>query len=217
MKIGILGSGRMGGHLGRMFAGVGHEVVFSYARDAAKLARLAEQAGPGTRAGSPAEAVADADLVLLAVHWLRVDDVLAQAGDLGGKTVISCCVPLDAGDAELVVAHTCSGAEVLARRLPDAHLVAAFQSTPSELLPRAFDARAAAVRPSVVFCGDDAGSKVRVAGLIDQIGFDPVDAGALRVARYIEPFGMLSAVLAYSTDQGPAWAYRFGRIDRLIG
>ncbi|GAB3396282.1 NADPH-dependent F420 reductase [Azotobacter armeniacus] len=216
MKIGILGSGRMGGNLGTIFARAGHDVSFSYSRSEQKLAELARQAGPGTRVATPGEAVEDADLVLLAVHWLQVDDVLSKAGSLAGKTVVSCCNPLNADDTELVIAHTMSGAETIARKLPESKVVSAFQATPSELLPHVFEARNRPNRPSLVFCGDDADSKAVVAQLIRQIGFDPVDAGSLKVARYIEPFGMLSAVLAYETDQGPEWAYRFGRFAPLI-
>ncbi|HWI37723.1 MAG TPA: NAD(P)-binding domain-containing protein, partial [Burkholderiales bacterium] len=80
MRIGILGSGLMGGKLGTLFARAGHDVIFSYARTEKKLARLARQAN--ARHGSPREAVQAADVVVLAVHWLRFDDVLGQAGDL---------------------------------------------------------------------------------------------------------------------------------------
>ena len=90
MRVGILGSGLMGGKLGTIFARAGHEVVFSYARSDAKLRRLAEKAGNGARAGSPEEAARDADALLLAVHWSRVNDVLKQAGSLSGKMVVSC-------------------------------------------------------------------------------------------------------------------------------
>jgi len=93
MRIGILGSGLMGGKLGTLFARAGHEVVFSYARSRRKLPRLARNAGRRAHAGSPADAVRDADAVLLAVHWMRVDDVLRQAGSLAGKTVITCSLP----------------------------------------------------------------------------------------------------------------------------
>src|SRR6478752_2215438 len=76
MRIGILGSGLMGGKLGTLFAQAGHEVVFSYSHDHKKLERLARKAGPQAQAGTPAEAARGADAVLLAVHWSRVDDVL---------------------------------------------------------------------------------------------------------------------------------------------
>jgi predicted dinucleotide-binding enzyme len=79
MRIGILGSGLMGGKLGTIFARAGHDVVFSYARSQRKLNRLARQAGRRAVAGTPREAAEDPDLLLLAVHWSRVNDVLKQA------------------------------------------------------------------------------------------------------------------------------------------
>ncbi len=81
MRIGILGSGLMGGKLGTLFARAGHDVVFSYARSHQKLDRLARRAGGHARAGTPTDAAAAADALLLAVHWRRVDDVLQRAGD----------------------------------------------------------------------------------------------------------------------------------------
>src|SRR6266699_2457179 len=131
MRIGILGSGLMGAKLGTIFARAGHEVVFSYARSEQKLKRLARAAGGSARAGTPREAAHDADAVLLAVHWLRFDDVLQQAGDLSGKVVVTCSLPMNADDSDLVVAHTSSGAEELAKRVPAAHVVSAFGTVPS--------------------------------------------------------------------------------------
>src|SRR6188768_685066 len=106
MRVGILGSGLMGGKLGTLFARAGHEVVFSYSRDRAKLEELAREAGHGARAGTPAEAARGADAVLLAVHWNRFDDVLHQAGDLSGKVLVTCSLPMNDENTELVVAHT---------------------------------------------------------------------------------------------------------------
>lgn len=85
MRLGILGSGLMGGKLGTIFARAGHQVVFSYSHSARKLQRLARNAGRSARAGTPQDAAQDADAVLLAVHWSRVDDVVAQAGDMSGR------------------------------------------------------------------------------------------------------------------------------------
>src|SRR2546427_9359590 len=87
MRIGILGSGLMGGKLGTLFARAGHDVVFSYARSEQKLKKLACEAQGSARAGTPSEAAREADALLLAVHWSRVDDVLKQAGDVAGKGV----------------------------------------------------------------------------------------------------------------------------------
>jgi predicted dinucleotide-binding enzyme len=211
MKIGILGSGLMGGKLGTLFARAGHEVVFSYARSEQKLRKLAREAQGNARAGTPAEAAGGSDALLLAVHWSRVDDVLKQAGDVAGKVVVSCSLPMNAANTGLVVAHTSSGAEALAKKVPKARVVSAFNTVPSEVLFGVFEARRKSDRPSLVYCGDDSGSKKIAAGLIREVGFDPVDAGPLRIARYTEPFALLVAELAYEGKSGPELAYRFER------
>jgi predicted dinucleotide-binding enzyme len=214
MRVGILGSGLMGGTLGTVFARAGHEVVFSYARTAAKLEKLAEEAGTNARAGTPAEAVKRADAVLLAVHWSRVDDVLEQAGTLSGKVVVTCSLPMNTNDTALAVGHNTSGAERLAGRLRGAKVVAAFQTVPSEVFFDVFAARRRARRPSLVYCSDDRKAKRVAAELIGDVGFDPVDAGPLRIARYTEPFALLVAQLAYEGKGGPELAYRFERFGR---
>jgi 8-hydroxy-5-deazaflavin:NADPH oxidoreductase len=211
MRIGILGSGLMGGKLGTLFTRAGHEVVFSYARSRKKLEVLARDAGGKARAGTPGEAAHEADALLLAVHWSRVDDVLQQAGDLSGKVLVSCSLPMNAEDTGLVVAHTSSGAEALAQKVGRAHLVAAFGTVPSEVLFGVFEARRKRNRPSLAYCGDHEDAKDVAAGLIRDVGFDPVDAGPLRIARYMEPFSLLVAQLAYEGDEGPELAYRFER------
>jgi 8-hydroxy-5-deazaflavin:NADPH oxidoreductase len=213
MRIGILGSGLMGGKLGTLFASAGHEVVFSYSRARKKLEDLARDAGGRARAGTPGEAARAADALLLAVHWSRMDDVLRQAGDVSGKVLVSCSLPMNEDDTELVVAHTSSGAEELKRKVPRARLVSAFGTVPSEVLFGVFQARNRAPRPSLVYCGDDAEAKPIAAALIRDVGFDPVDAGPLQVARYIEPFALLIARLAYEGEGGPELAYRFQRFD----
>jgi 8-hydroxy-5-deazaflavin:NADPH oxidoreductase len=172
MRVGVLGSGLMGGKLGTIFAHAGHEVAFSYARIDDRLRALARDAGP---------------------------------------TIITCCLPMNAADTELIIGHTSSGAETLATRVPKAKAVCAFNTVPSEALFGVFEARGKAARPSLVYCGDDAGSKRIGAELIRDAGFDPVDAGRLRIARYTEPFGLLVGQLAYEGEGGPELAYRFER------
>ena len=214
MQVGILGSGLMGGKLGTIFARAGHEVVFSYARSEQKLKRLARDAKGKSQAGTPREAAQEADAVLLAVHWSRVDDVLKQAGDVSGKVIVSCSLPMNADDTGLVIAHTSSGAEELAKKVPKARVVSAFNTVPSEVLFGVFEARRKASRPSLIYCGDDASGKKIAVELIRDVGFDPVDAGPLRIARYTEPFALLVAQLAYGGDGGPELAYRFERVGR---
>ena len=199
----------MGGKLGTLFARAGHDVVFSYSRSVKKLERLALEAGDNARHGTPAEAAADADIVLIAVHWNRMDDVLRQAGGLPGRIVVTCSLPMNDADTELVVGHTSSGAEELAKKVPDAAVVAALGSVPSEVLFAVFNARDTEPPPHLLYCGDDEEAKASVAELIRDAGFEPVDVGPLRSARYIEPFTMLVAKVAYEGDGGPAVVYRF--------
>ena len=211
MRVGILGSGLMGGKFGTLFARAGHEVVFSYARSDAKLKKLARMAGKSAHAGTPREAAEKADALLLGVHWSRVDDVLGQAGDLSGKVIVTCSLPMNDDDTGLVIAHTSSGAEALAKKVPRARVVSAFNTVPSEVVFGVFAARRRTKRPSLVYCGDDSKGKKVAATLIRDVGFEPIDAGPLRIARYTEPFALLVAQLAYEGKGGPELAYRFER------
>jgi 8-hydroxy-5-deazaflavin:NADPH oxidoreductase len=214
MRIGILGAGLMGGKLGTIFARAGHDVTFSYARSREKLNQLAREARGKARAGTPGEAAEASDVLLLAVHWSRVEDVLKQAGDLAGKTLVSCSLPMNADDTALVVAHTSSGAEQLAKMVPKARVVSAFNTVPSEVLFGVYQARRKATPPGLVYCGNEKRAKTTVAGLIRETGFDPVDAGPLESARYTEPFALLVARLAYEGTGGPELAYRFERFGK---
>ncbi len=210
MRIGILGSGLMGGKLGTLLARAGHDVVFSYARRKEKLRKLARECKGRARAGTPREAARGADALILAVHWSRIDEVLGRAGDLSGKVIVSCSLPMNARSTALVIGHTSSGAEALAEKVPDARVVSAFHTVPSEVLFGVFEARRR-TKPSLVYCGDDSKSKKIAAALIRDLGFEPVDSGPLRTARYSEPFGLLIARLAYEGSGGPELAYRFER------
>jgi len=214
MRIGILGSGLMGAKLGTIFARAGHEVVFSYARSSDKLKKLAHDAKGNARAGTPAEAVKEADALLLAVHWSRIDDVLKQAGDVSGRVIMTCSLPMDDSNTKLVFGNTTSGAEELAKKVPRAHIICAFNTVPSEVLFGVFEAKRRSNRPSLVYCGDDESSKAIVTKLIHDVGFEAIDVGPLRVARYTEPFALLVAQLAYEGEGGPELAYRFERFTK---
>ncbi len=151
----------------------------------------------------------------------------ARAGKPSGKTISSMRIgilgsglmggklgTMNADDTGLVVAHTSSGAEVLARKVPKARVVSAFNTVPSEVLFGVFETRRKGQKPGLVYCGDDSRSKAIAARLIRDAGFDPVDAGPLRIARYTEPFALLVAQLAYEGKGGPELAYRFERLER---
>ncbi|HET7458923.1 MAG TPA: NAD(P)-binding domain-containing protein [Gemmatimonadaceae bacterium] len=216
MRIAILGAGLMGAALGRLWAQRGdHAVTFTYSRDPKKLERLAAEVG-ARAAASPADAVRDCDAVLVAVPWVRLDDAIARAGGAGafaGRVVVTCSLPMEPGDNfVLALGLTTSGAEELARRLPAARVVSAFNTVPSELLHESV-LRTADARPEVVVCGDDDGARQVAEQLVRDAGCEPMDAGPLRIARYTEPFALLVAQLAYERGMGPALGYRFVRAE----
>jgi len=199
----------MGSVLGRSFAAAGHAVTFSYSHDPKKLERLARDSGPRARAAGPWDAVRRAEVVLLAVHWADVPGALRAAGSLRGKILIDCTNPMTHANDALAVGHRLSGGELIAKQAHGAHLVKAFNTVPAELL----QAGAAKMReqPAVCYCGNDTHAKRVVARLIRQIGFEPVDCGALPVSRYLEPLALLVAELAYNQGGRPEVGMRFVR------
>jgi len=131
---------------------------------------------------------------------------------MSGRIILTCSLPMNLEDTKLVVAHTSSGAEELARNVPRARVVSAFGTVPSEVLFPVFESKRKAKRPSLVYCGDDEAAKKVAARLIRDVGFEPEDAGPLKTARYLEPFTLLIAELAYEGAGGPELAYRFERL-----
>ena len=201
----------MGTALGTLWARAGHSVAFSYSRDQRKLESVARGAGASGRVATPHAAVRDCEVVLVAVPWHRLDDALSVAGGapaFRGRVVVTCSLPMKPDDSGLALGHTTSGAEELAKKLPGARVVAAFNTIPSELLHAEVLERHPERRPQVIQCGDDDAAKDVVASLIRDAGLDAVDAGALRVARYQEPFGLLVAELAYNGDADPEIGYQ---------
>ena len=212
MRIAILGSGNMGGALGHLFASAGHVVTYSFSRDPAKLERLAKSSGSRARAAAPADAVRDADVVVLAVLWQHMPRVLRSAGSLKGKVLIDCTNPLTLSDDALAVGHRTSGAEIVAKRAAGARVVKAFNTTPSELLRAGVNVLPE--QPAVCYCGDDVRAKRVTARLIRQLGYEPVNCGALLSARYLEPLAMLVGELAYNQGKRPEVGLRFLRRGR---
>jgi predicted dinucleotide-binding enzyme len=181
MRIGVIGAGRIGGGAARLLARAGHELLLSYSRDPDKLRAQAEEIG--AQAGTPAEAAAFGDVVILAVPWPAIDDAVAQAGSLDGRIVIDTTNPFGAGGWEVPEGRTTT--QVNQERLAGARVVKSFNT-----LTAAFQQEAAGrtgeKRVAMFLAGDDAEAKRVVAGLIDDAGFDPVDAGTAAQSSILE-------------------------------
>jgi predicted dinucleotide-binding enzyme len=200
MNIGIIGSGKMGSGLGKIWAQKGHKVIFSYSRDKEKLADLGDY-NPNTSSGTAGEAVEKSEIILLAVGWGAVEDAVKSAGQMQGKILIDCTNPLSQDLSGLTVGHATSGAEEIAKMLPAAKIVKAFNTVFAEVYhsdSRLFGSRKA----TMFYCGDDSEAKIIAAKLVLDAGLEPVDAGLLKSARYLEPLAMLMIQLGYGQKMG---------------
>lgn len=200
MRIGIVGTGRMAMGLGSGWSAAGHRVTFG-SREPARACALAATIGNGAGGGTIEESVRSADAVLLAVPWQGVPEVVRTAGSSLGGILIDCTNPLDAAPDDL--AGSGSGAERIANLARGVRVIKAFNHVYAEIVHHG--PRFGAHNASVFYCGDEIDAKETVAGLAEELGFDPVDAGPLRMARYLESLGGLMLQLAhtqgYGTDQ----------------
>lgn len=199
MNIGIIGSGSMGSSLGKIWANKGHKVLFSFSRDQRKLEALAKSAGPHAQVGTPAEAAQFGEIVMLAVPWSALDPVLQVLGSLEGKVLVTCVSGLrpdfEGQTMGLPTNLRTSVAEQIARLAPGAKVVEAFNTTFAEIL-HSESRRFGSEQPSVFYCGDDDPAKAIVAGLIQECGYEAVDAGPLRVARSLEALATIWVQMA---------------------
>jgi len=182
MKIGVIGSGKIGSTLGGLWVKAGHEVMFSD-RDAETAKRVASELGPRARTGSAEQAVAFGDAVLIAVPYGALPAVAQQVGEqLKGKIVIDPNNPVPARDGELGVQAKAKGAAVsTAALLPGARLVRAFNSWGYQKV--ASEANRPAPRMGIPVASDDAGALKVGLQLVSDAGFDPVPAGSLAASK----------------------------------
>lgn len=202
MKIAVIGTGNMGAGLARLLAGTGSDVVIGH-RDPAKAAAFAAELGANVEAGGIAAAAKLADIVILAVPYGAVADALGEAGNLKGKILVDISNPITADFRGLVVGHSTSAAEEIQALAPDAIVVKAFNTIFSQLLPA--EGRKGKVL-QVFVAGDDEKAKAAVSSLVQSVGFDPVDAGPLTNARFIEPIGEMNIHFGFFLGKGPSVA-----------
>jgi predicted dinucleotide-binding enzyme len=180
LRIGIIGAGRIGGNAGRLFARAGHEVMFSFSRDSAKLEALAAEGG--AVAGTPAEAARFGDVVMLSVPWAMVDEALEVAGPLDGKVLIDTTNQFGRDEegnfGVLDLPDGLSAAAYNARRAEGARLVKAYNTMTSGFQAEAAG-RTGPDRVVMFYAGDDDEANSVIAALIDDSGFDPVYVGSL--------------------------------------
>lgn len=183
MRVGIIGAGHIGGNIAHFLSAAGHEVVVSFSRDPGSLDRLAAEIGPQASAGSPAAAASAGQVVVISVPWSLIDEALDQAGPLTGKVIIDTCNQFGAGAERIPAGQT--AAQFNQARMPGARYTKSF-NTLTAAFQRSAAARTGDSRVVQWLCGDDAGAKAVVAGLITDAGFAPVDLGGTADAAVME-------------------------------
>ncbi len=205
MKIALIGTGNVGSTLGRRFAENGHDVIFgSREPQSDKVQSLLQSIGKRACADSAAEAAKAAEAAVLAVPWSAAEETARGiAGEMRGKVLIDATNPLGPG-MSLVVGFNTSAGEQVAGWAPGARVVKAFNSIGAAIManPKFGNDRA-----GLFYCGDDAAAKSVVAKLSEELGFQPIDVGPLKSARFLEPLCGIWLQLAYVQGMGPNVAF----------
>ncbi len=185
VKIGIIGSGEVGGAIGAVWVEAGHEVMFS-SRHIEHDEALAARLGGGARAGTPREAAAFGDVVMVSVPYGALPDVGEEVGDLlEGKVVIDTCNAFPGRDGEIADWVREKGAGLAsAELLPGARLVRAFNAIGAERMGSAYKEPG---RVGMPIASDDADAVQVVSSLIRELGYEPVLIGGLAMGKYLQP------------------------------
>ena len=205
MNIGIVGSGKVGRALGTWAACLDNKVMFT-SKTSAHAIEAAKQAGHNAEAVEFPQLIENSDLILLTLPYGEIKKALEPVREgLEGKILIDVSNPITPDHLDLTIGHRDSGAETIARENPRALIVKAFNAVFAEVYQSQKPQRDGH-KISILYCGDDSKAKSRVRDLISQYGFDPVDAGPLKNARYLEPMSLmnihLGRALGFGTNIG---------------
>jgi 8-hydroxy-5-deazaflavin:NADPH oxidoreductase len=182
MKVGVIGAGRIGGNCARQAVKGEHEVMLAFARDPSKLEQLASELGERASGGAVADAVAFADVVILSVPWGAIPEALVEAGELSGKVVIDTTNQFGPGPKP---EPGQTAASFNAQRMSGARYVKSFNTLTSRFQEQVAG-REVADRVVQWMCGDDPQAKQLVAGLIEDMGYVPVDLGGTETCDAME-------------------------------
>jgi 8-hydroxy-5-deazaflavin:NADPH oxidoreductase len=187
MRIGIIGVGEMGGALAEMWARAGHQIAVANSQGPESLKEVVERIGRSAHAMTVEDAALFGDIVVLAAPF-RKPEALPPAVAVMGKVVIDAMNPYtESGEIMDLEGKTSSA--ITAERLPGASVVKAFNTMPAQMLRSGARPSVPKEQRLVIFmAGEDTRAKARVATLIEEIGFTPIDTGSLtRGGRFQEP------------------------------
>lgn len=207
MNIGILGTGNVGSALGAGWAKAGHAIFFGTRDPESEKVMALKRGIPGARVADHQATIDQSEIVVLATPWRVTAELLSGLRGWDGKILIDATNPIAPG-LTLAVGLDTSAAEQIAAWTPGARVVKAFNTTGANIMG---DPLFAGVPASMFFCGDDAQAKTACAGLIQELGFEPVDCGALSMARYLEPMALVWINLTRTQGLGREIAFKLLR------
>ena len=206
MKVLVIGAGNMGSGFVKQLSAAGHNVSVT-ARDITKATAVASQFA-NAKAVAASNAAEGQDVVIVATGYGDAASALQSVGNLQGKAVVDITNPLTADYMGLTVGHSSSAAEEIAKAVPGAHVVKAFNTVLAQVLGQGANLPDGS-KVTVFVAGDDTAAKATVKSLAESIGFATKDAGGLKNARYLEPVAGLNIYFAYGAGHGtaiaPAW------------
>jgi NADPH-dependent F420 reductase len=206
MDIAILGTGRVGGALGPRWAGKGHRVVYGVRdADSAEVRQVLEKSGSNASAATVRQAAAASQVILLAIPWNVTREVIESLGPLDGKILLDCINPIKPDFSGLTLGTAPSAAEEIAVWAPGAKIVKAFNTVSDATMVNPWFGTQKA---TMFFCADDEAAKGIVRQLTDDLDLEPVDAGPLTNARYLESLAMLYIHLAIFGGWGAECAFK---------
>lgn len=194
MKIAVLGAGMVGGTLGKRFAETGHEIYFGVPDPSEH-----EDKKTFARVGTVAEAAKEAEIIVLAVPFEAIENAVSECGDVSGKLIVDCTNPLKMSEngLELAVGFETSGGEQVAALAKGARVVKCFNQTGFVNMEQPeFNGQ----KSMMFVCGDDSEANETVKKLSDDIGFETINAGNIKIARLLEPLAMLWIHLAFNSE-----------------
>lgn len=202
MKVTIIGIGNMGKGLAKQIAKAGHQVTVT-GRDLSKAQTLANELG-NVEAATVNGALGSSEVVIVATSYADATVALKSLGNLNGKVVIDITNPLTDDYMGLTIGHSTSAAEEIAKAVPGALVVKAFNTVFAQILAEGPQLQGKQV--PVFYATDSEQAREIVSVLIKSTGFLLVNAGPLKNARYLEPVGGLNIYFGYGAGHGTAIA-----------
>lgn len=209
MKIGIIGTGNVGFALADGFLKYGHQVMMG-SRDMAqdKLQNWKKEKGTEASVGSPLDTAKFGEIIVLATPWAGTINAIDLAGEenFNGKIVIDPTNPLDFSGGtppKLAVGKDDSAGETIQRRIPESMVVKAWNIVGSAHM---VDPDFEGGPPDMFFCGNDKASKIKIAAILKEFGWNGIDMGNIEYARFLEPLAMVWIVYGFNTG---SWNHVF--------